>query len=156
MRRDKVIRVFDQLLLSDLINETYDGARPDHRQCDSTDAFKNRMSTFEQNADLKELMNPTFFHAYGPTWQSLEGMRKAIRIKATWLAKLRGGDSISLFCGPSSTTLSPKSTRRAPHRAKQSERGLGLWIAAQDRARPDRAAPREGGAARSTDAADAY
>jgi len=50
---NKVIRIFDQLLLSERIDQTRDGVCADEGQYKAADALDQRMSPFQQDTDLK-------------------------------------------------------------------------------------------------------
>ena len=64
MSCNKVIWIFDQLLLGELIDETCDGARADEDQYKAADALDQRMSPFQQDTDLKNLVDTALVHAF--------------------------------------------------------------------------------------------
>jgi hypothetical protein len=62
MPRNKVVGVFDQFVLSDRIGDFHYCAGLDQCEHKSCYAFDDRVDTFEQNADLENLMNAAFIH----------------------------------------------------------------------------------------------
>ena len=63
MGRDEIVRVLDQLLLGQHIDEVFDRACAEQRQSDSSSAFNQREGPLEENADLKNLVYSFFVHA---------------------------------------------------------------------------------------------
>ena len=62
MCRDEILRILDQLVLGDRVNEVGDGACADESKGDSARAFNQGVSALEEHADLKHLMNSVFVH----------------------------------------------------------------------------------------------
>src|ERR1700730_4097006 len=64
MCRDEVVRILDQLVLGQRIDQTCDGACADEGKYQAADALDQRMSPFQQDTDLKKLMDAAFVHAF--------------------------------------------------------------------------------------------
>jgi hypothetical protein len=62
VRGNEIVRIFDQFLLGEHIHNRPDGSCADNGEQNATDAFDQRVRSFEEHADDKDLMNPVFVH----------------------------------------------------------------------------------------------
>lgn len=60
--RDEIFWIFDQLLLSELVDESRNRIGADQGKGDAARAFQQGMHPFHKHADLKDLMNPMFVY----------------------------------------------------------------------------------------------
>ena len=63
---NKVIRIFEQLLLGERINQSRDSVCSDESQYKTTDAFNQRMSPFQQDTDFENPVDTGFVHVATP------------------------------------------------------------------------------------------
>ena len=67
MRADKIVRIFDQLVLGECVNPTDDCARAYDGQYQAPYTLDQRVSSLQQDADFKYPMDTAFVHS-APEW----------------------------------------------------------------------------------------
>src|SRR5579863_5859949 len=93
VRCNEIVRVLDKFVLSEPVGEVRDRVCTDDGQCNTAEAFDERVSSLEQNTHLEELVDPLLFHA--PT--GTEGRRSRLRTESN-PALCCGKVLLSLFC----------------------------------------------------------
>src|SRR5665213_64619 len=64
MRRDEVVRILDQLLLGERVDQIRNGAGADEGDDKAADALDESVRSFQQDADLENLVDAAFVHAF--------------------------------------------------------------------------------------------